>query len=83
MMPYYGYNYFSFGLIGGVLSFVFWIVIIVLIIRLIRGSRHHDLRHGWKDMIGDKSALDILKERYAKGEINKAEFEEKKKDLAM
>ncbi len=54
---------------------LFWALIIVGIVLLVRfifptsGSKASD------------DALEILKRRYARGEIQKAEFEEKKKDL--
>ncbi len=76
---YYSY----FDPIGLVFHSLGWIVFVILIIWLIRGSRSHrhmrmrEMRDMWK---GDR-ALDLLKERYAKGEINKEEFEEKKKVL--
>ena len=81
MMPYYGgYSGFGwgYGFMGMILTILFWVLIVSLVIRLIRGSRHG---HMWHGMGMGKTALDILKERYAKGEIDKREFEEKKKDL--
>ena len=59
---------------GGIRMIVFWALIIGIIVWLVRevgGKNSHSSSH----------ALDVLKERYAKGEINKEEFESKKKDL--
>jgi putative membrane protein len=54
---------------------IFWVALSVVMSRIGWGRHRH-----WHQP-ADKSALDILKERYAKGEINKQEFEEKKRDL--
>ncbi len=55
---------------------IFWVIFSVVMSR-IRWGRHG----GWSRPV-EKSAMDILKERYAKGEITKQEFEEKKRDIA-
>ena len=79
------FGFMPYGGFGWIFMLVFGCLIVWVIIALARGglgNGHmcgHD--HG-DDMQGkDKSPLEILKERYAKGEINKKEFEEKKKDL--
>lgn len=77
MMGYYGNGgWLGFGF-GWVFMIFWWALIIFGIVALIRLVTRH--RRNW--MNSEKSALDILKERYAKGEINKEEFEKMKKDI--
>lgn len=70
------------GMFGGIGMIFFWGVIIVLIVLLVRG-----FAGGWPSRSSSQppragsTALDILQERYAKGEINKEEYEERKKAL--
>lgn len=62
----------------GIGMLLFWGVLIagvVLLIRLTLGGGASSGRGH------DKSALDLLKERYARGEIGREEFEQKKRDI--
>ncbi len=56
----------------------FWIAIIVGIIFLVKWIVQQS-RPGEKKR--EENPLEILKKRYARGEIDKEEFEQKKKDL--
>lgn len=75
------------GFGAAILGIIFWVVvalIIVFIIRmLVRGSHMHGMHDGMHHWGMEDSAIRILKERYAKGEIDKAEYEGKLKDLTM
>jgi len=79
----WGYGYGDmmggYGLLGGICALLWIVLLIVIVVVLVRWASHGRHRHWMGD---EKTALDILKERYAKGEINKQEFEEKKKDLS-
>ena len=71
------YNPFFPGLFMPFFMIIFWIIIIAGIALLI----NRPSKQNRSDKTGENSALNILKERYAKGEIDQKEFEAKKKDL--
>lgn len=75
-----GYGMFGYGGGGfGWLVMILWLALIVGgIVVLVRWlSTSSTLNRP----VPEKTALDVLKERYARGEINKEEFEQKKRDL--
>lgn len=76
-----GYNHMMGGGMGLVMI-VFWIVLIGAFILLISGAVN-GIRGSQRHIESDPSRpLELLKERYARGDINKAEFEEMRQDLS-
>ncbi|UCE51754.1 MAG: SHOCT domain-containing protein [Desulfobacterales bacterium] len=68
------------GWFGGIFMIVFWILILVGLVLVIKWLIQTTSRGKVEGNTGSR-AMEILKERYARGEIDKAEFEEKKKYL--
>ncbi len=70
-------DYGSYGWAWGVGMMVFWGALLVLVaLVVLRLLRHHEGTH-----VSRTTPLDIAKERYAKGDITKEQFEELKKSL--
>jgi len=64
---------------GPVIMVAFWALVIlgiVYVVKVLMGRGNEGAAPQERE-----SALEILKKRYARGEINKEEFEEKRKDL--
>ena len=69
------------GWLGMIIMVIFWILVIVGLILLIKWLWLQTQTGSSVTSSRSSSALEILKERYARGEIDKNEFEDKKKDL--
>ncbi|MBI4776501.1 MAG: SHOCT domain-containing protein [Deltaproteobacteria bacterium] len=74
MMPW------NMGWFGSILMFALWIGLFAVVFFLVK-KWIQTSQKGSPDLPHRPSAMDILKERYARGEIDKEEFEEKKRVL--
>jgi putative membrane protein len=69
------------GWFSGIFGIIFLAAVVVGVFFLIRWIVSASERHSGQEPGTGDSAMEILRKRYARGEINKEEFEEKKKDL--
>lgn len=66
------------GWLGSLMMIVYWVAVVVGVVFLVR----YLVRLG-RPSEREDSALEILRKRFAKGEISREEFEEKRKDLFL
>lgn len=69
-------------LFGGVWMVLFWGAVILLIALVIRWAVRGSQRGPQTDTKAPRTPLEILNERYARGEIDSEEFERRKRDLS-
>jgi putative membrane protein len=78
MMGGWGYGGYGFG----VLHMVFWVVILIAVVVGIVWLVRSMTSAGARTLPARRSAgLDVLEERYARGEVNRDEYLQKKRDI--
>lgn len=88
MWGHYGFSPMGYFGLGGFFNLIFWFFVIWAGVWFLRRGNwsgsccSRGLNHN-NNNNQTISLSDILKERYAKGEISKEEFEQKKKDLGL
>jgi putative membrane protein len=78
-MMWGGWFHMFFGFLMMLLFLGIIVLLVVLGVRWLGGSEHSPFRRSPRQ--GDHTALNILKERLAKGEIDVAEYEERRRAL--
>jgi putative membrane protein len=61
---------------GGILMWLFWIVLLVVLVYVLK-----DIFSAGNKSSSPDDAMEILKRRFARGEIDEAEFERRKQQL--
>lgn len=80
MMTMDGMGTFGWGMgFGWIFMLIFWALIVIGLITVVQWIFSNKPE---SHISVEKSALQILEERYARGEIEREEFEQKKKDLS-
>lgn len=83
MMWYWGYPYMGFW--GWIIPVLFWVVIIAIFASIMRGGHgrrwHHYYENGRGGRSEGRDPLDILKERYAKGDISEEQYARMRKEI--
>lgn len=67
-------------IVGGLVMLLFLGALVALVFFIIRSSTNNQSSGGQSG--GRNDALEILKQRYARGDISKAEYDEMRRELA-
>jgi putative membrane protein len=78
MSNWTGWSGFGIGA-GWPFMIFFWGVVVIVLVAAVRWLISND---SGRRAAGANRALDTLRERYARGEIDREEYEQKKRDLA-
>jgi putative membrane protein len=81
IMMYYNNDYF-FSPLHFLFTVISWVIVIAVILWVVRrlGRQTHHMHMPGRGIFRDPG-MDILRERFAKGEISKEEYEEKRRAL--